>query len=287
MHEVNVDYLAFSHPAKEASFQTDDYKEISGFGFYTHGYEGHLGNRTFFGNPNSRKAYTIMSGTALHNCRVVGWSDRDTVDKALSMGGKISRIDWCITDYIEDSLVTVDDVSEACSKGQVEGTLTKYGWKQISGADVGEPLGIETCYIGAPKRRGKNGIFRAYDKGLELNLDRYLITRLELEERADNAHNSAKRYTEGAEIKQIMNSRLKFKSEAIMNVFEAQAVDISRGQGLIIKDEDEENDARWQWLMKQVVPALRKAVSYDRNNGKGDDRIMKFLYSAGIVRDTD
>lgn len=285
MNEAFVDYLQFSILMREQECLNREEKPISGMGFYSRGYQDKLGTRHYFGNPNSAKALVVMSGIALHNRRVVGWSDQSTLGGVIRNGGKISRLDLAVTDYIEDDLVTVDDVASACEQGQVSGTLTNYGWKQISGADIGEPLGAETCYIGSPKRRGKNGIFRAYDKGLELGICSHIMTRLELEERKTNAHNSAKRIVDGASVKSVIKSRLEFKNERIKALMDAPTIDTSRGDSLIMDDPNEIYERKWLWLMNQVAPALRDAVEFDRKNGIGDDRLMNFLYYAGIVHD--
>lgn len=285
MHEIHLDYLQASITYREDTCRELLHKEVPTTKFYKRGYQDELGVRRYFGNPKSEKALVVYSGVALHNRRVVGWDDRTTVNDILTKGGKITRIDWAITDYIDTHLITPKLISTIFGMGKITGSLADRGASYIAGRKVGAPPKLETFYIGDWQRRGNNGIFRAYDASLnELGLSD-LITRLELEERKDNAHNSAKRYANGASMQSIIKSRLDIRHEQTDRVFEAEPIDISRGDQLKIDSEDEEMDRKWTWLMKQVAPALRKMVEYDRKHGKGDDRMMNFLYSAGIVQD--
>lgn len=283
MIEKYVDYLQYSGFVSEQPLLERGEKKLSGIGFYNRGYEDVLGRKYFFGNPKSKKALVIQTGRSLHNMRVVGYKDRDMIAGVIEKGGNITRLDMAITEYIEDELITTDDISKLCELGKVTGTLVKYGYKQIAGADVGEPLGIETCYIGSPKRRGKNGIFRAYDKGIEMDIGKYMVTRLELEERGKNAHNSAKRLSEGHSIGSVINTRIQFDDNGVNRLFDAKEVDMSRGAQFIESDDIEKQKNRWIWLMKQVAPALRKAVENDRKSGKGDDNLLQFLKIARII----
>lgn len=283
MHELYVDYLQCSHLYREQSCREQGHKEISGTKFYSRGYEDELGRRRYFGNPNSKKCLAVYSGRAMHNMRLAGWGDELIISNLLDVGASVSRIDFAITDYIENDLITPDDVRQSYQDGEITGTLANYGGKVILGQDVGATPNVETFYIGDPKRRGKSGIFRAYDKGIELDIEQFLITRLELEERGENAHNSAKRLASGAKISQLIESRLKFKNKQFERFFDSEPIDISRGEKIVTDGSDEMNDRRWIWLCKQVAPAIRKAIAHDRKRGLGDKRLVQFLEMCGIV----
>lgn len=267
----------------QAFCRDNGHKEIPPLKFYKQGYKDAMGVRRYFGNPNSKKALVVYSGTALHNYRQANWKDRETVQGVLQSSGKVTRIDWAITDYIDTHLVTPKLISTIFRKGHIAGKLADDGANFIAGQKVGAPAKIETFYIGDWSKRGDNGLFRAYDKGIDLGIWSDLITRLELEERKDNAHNSAKRYADGAEIPEIIKSRLKIDHEQTDRLFSAPDIDISRGDQLIIESDDEKMDKKWIWLMKQVAPALRKMVAYERKHRGSDDRILHFLESAGII----
>jgi hypothetical protein len=287
MHEIFVDYLQCSMLYREETCREQKHKDISPTKWYSRGYEDEIGVRRFYGNPKSKKAMIIYSGRALHNMRVAGWDVRERINSILANGGNVTRIDWAITDYVDEFLITPKLVKTLVRQGRVTGTLAKHGGKFIAGQKVGAPQHIETFYIGDQKKRGKSGIFRAYDKGIELGLSQDLITRLELEERGENAHNSAKRYAMRYEIPAIMNTRLQWRHNDFNRVFEAEPIDMSRGEQIQIGDERMQNDKRWQWLEKQVAPALRKAIKNDEKFGLGNERLLQFLESVGIIADND
>lgn len=267
MIESTIDWIQFSTLYREQLCKENDHKEISGFGFYSHGYEDDMGVRRYYGNPNSKKAFVVLSGKTLYNYRALGWDMRDVVEEFLIEGANITRMDLCVTEYIEDNLITVDEISESFQKGEFSGTLTKYGGKQIKGfmpeaPEEWETETTETFYIGSFDRRGKNGIFRAYDKGLELGeFASNLITRLELEERGSNAHNNAKRYANGEKIQDMLNSRITSKSKQWERVIGSDTVDLTRGQQLIKTDEAIKLENRMKWLLNQVAPSLASVIA--------------------------
>lgn len=274
MIEETIDYIQFSSPLRESMLVDRGDKAVSGFGFYTHGYEDAIGVRRFFGNPNSNKCFTIMSGTPLHNMRAMGWNMGDIVEEILMEGANITRIDLCVTEFIEENLITVKEVAESFSRREFTGTLQKYGGMKIVGLHPDAPEDwntetTETFYIGSLKRRGKNGIFRVYDKGLELGgFASEIITRLELEERGENAHNNAKRFVSGKSVSTLLNSRISSKSRQWERVIGSEKVDMSRGQELIKGDEHEAMVKRKIWLLKQVAPALASVIEYDNEFAK-------------------
>lgn len=285
MHEIEIDYLSLSKQYFESICIEEKHEPVAPTKFYNKGYEDALGVRRFFGNPNSSKALIIYSGRALHNYRVMGWSIKDRLENDLKHGAKIGRMDIAITDYIEEDIVTPCDVKDLFVEGKISGTLTKYDGLSISGQKVGAPSKIETFYIGSLKRRGRMGIFRAYDKGVELGLCADIIARLELEERGNNAHNSAKRIVEGASLQSVFASRLKFNSKRTERFFDGEAIDMSRGEAIMKNDDLEKLDRRWDWLLEQVAPALRKAIKDDIKHGVGNKRINKFLQLTGLTNE--
>lgn len=284
MHEIYIDYLQYSIQYREQACIERQEKRINGFSFYSHGYEDEIGTRRYFGNKKSNKALVILSGRALHNQRVVGWSERDMINSILAKGANITRLDIAITDYIDDFLLTPKFVRTMFRKGHITGNLTKYDGKVIIGEKVGAPPRVETFYIGDLSGRGKKGIFRAYDKGLEMNLSPDIIARLELEERGENAHNSAKRYASGIHLQQVIQSRLQFNHSAFDSVFDKEPIDLSRGDQVHSTNEREDNEKRWTWLLTQVAPSLRKTIKEDMKLGNNMDNLARFLEISGILK---
>lgn len=271
MIEVFLDYLQLSLPYREQTCIELEHKKITPIAFYKRGYEDSLGVRRYFGNPKSGKALVIMSGKALHNHRVVGWENEDTVAKYLSDGANITRVDWAVTEYIEDNFITVDEIAKNYLEGEFSGALTAYGGRQIVSlspkTDMKEAeSGVETFYIGNLKNRAKRGIFRAYDKGIELGLvARNIITRIELEEKRENAHNSAKRFADGVDPREIINSRIHCTDDNYQRVMTDKCVNISRGNALLKTDSSIKKDKTKEWLLKQCIPALARAIVDDES----------------------
>lgn len=283
MHEIFVDYIVCSIQVSEKNLVLSGAESVSPIPFYKRGYRDSLGKRYYFGHHKTSNAYVVMGGEYMHNSRVVGWSDRDTIRQIIEDDGIIRRMDIAITDYVEEDLITPACIAEMVRAGGVHGAMAEYGAKTISSV-VGEKYSsVETTYIGDISKRGKKGVFRAYDKGLEMNMDKYMITRLEIEERGDNAHMSAKRFSEGATLTQIIESRLKFDDERMKRLFLEDAIDVSRGDQIISKTDAERMQNRYEWLMNQVAPALAEFSQYERSRGASEDRIMSFLRKGGII----
>jgi len=283
MHTIFIDYLQYSAPFDEDDLIDRHVEIIPPLQFFKRGYKDEIGARYYFGHKKTENAAIVLSGSTMHNQRVIGWEDADFIEGILSEGGKVKRLDIAITDYVDEDLITPSCVVEAFYAQEITGTLSGDGIKFIAGGATEDFPSVETTYIGDLKRRGKRGIFRAYDKGLEMKIAKDIISRLELEERKENAHSSAKRIAGGASLTQVLQSRLQFNSERFKRLFEDEPIDISRGDGLIKESVEEKMNRRWQWLMAQVAPSLREAVEYERKNSASDERIMKFLRKSGII----
>lgn len=283
MHEVYIDYFQYSISYNQRACHERGDKILRPVPFYKIGYQDDIGIRRYFGNPKTKKALVIMSGEALHNQRVIGWGNVSTVSNVLAKGGKVSRMDIAITDHDKEKLITPEVVKESYRNGEIEGTLAKYGCKTIEGVDIGQPDRVETVYIGDMSRRGKSGIFRAYDKGLQLEGVAGQMARLELEERGNNAHMSAKRVADGHDLQSVIETRLKFKGEPFRRVFDGKPIDTSRGQALKIENDDDADDKRWNWLLYQVAPSLKKAIDADAKNMRGNGRMIAFMEKSGIM----
>ena len=268
-----LDYLQLSTPYSELECIKEGYKPLDyPIKFYKRGYIDLLGVRYFFGNPKTNNANLIYSGLALDNIRVVNWNTRDIIGGMIERGAKITRTDWAITEgYAEKASFTVMDIATDYASGNFTGTLAGDTGKLIVGFDTKQldnpSIGAETFYIGDMERRGKRGIFRAYDKGTELGgYARDILTRIELEERKGNAHNSAKRYADNMPIGDIINSRIRSSSEYWTRLTGGNVPEIQRGKQLQpATDESEKLDRRKRWLLQQVAPALASVIASDED----------------------
>lgn len=284
MIERFIDYMQFSARFNERICIEKNYSIVPPVAWYKRGYRNDWGFRLYFGNVKAPNlAFVVASGDTIQNLRNTGKTDAEIISWALEVDAKFTRIDLAVTEWIDESLVTVEDVISWYTKGLCESALAGFAGKIISSVRAGGETEQETFYIGNMKRRSSTGIFRAYDKGIELNIGKYLATRLELEDRGDKAHNTAKRIEKTGDIAGNFRARFNVRSEDFNRLMDADAVDTSRGVGRKNLEEEQENDKRWIWLMNQVAPAMREAISNDLKQGKGIHRAQVFALKSGMI----
>jgi len=281
MIERHLDYLQFSSIISEITCIQNEYSMVTPLKFYKRGYRDEFGSRLYFGNPNSPKALVVMSGQALEAMRGNGFSDQEIIDLGLRHDAQYTRVDLAVTEWVEHDLVQLEDIQTWFTSGLIVSSLVGGGLKEISSISENTGRTVETLYIGDMQKRGKKGIFRAYDKGLEINIGQYLATRLEYEDRGEKAHNSALRLHDTGSISGVFRSRFDVKSSDFERLMDADALTTKRGAGKF-QEEEMENEKRWQWLLKQVAPALKDAIEIERISGNGDGKLNQFLIIAGL-----
>lgn len=285
MIERFVDYFQTSLSLAESAIILKGYKPIPPIRFYKRGYAHPMGFKLYFGNPNSKLANLVASGETMQSLRNDHYLDADILSWALSRGGKVSRLDLAVTEWIEDDLFTLGDVRTWYEQGLIDASLAKYGCKTIASVSKGGGEELQTVYIGDIKSRGKKGIFRAYDKGVEMGLGSEIATRIELELKRENAHSVAKRLADTNDIAGNFRSKFNVASVGFERLMEADAVQVTRGKNLVKQSQEEELSRRWEWLISQVAPALGEAIAADRAAGLGDVRLTEFLQKAGLLKE--
>jgi DNA relaxase NicK len=285
MIERSIDYLQASLLLSESAVIMKGFKPVPPIRFYKRGYLHPKGFRMYFGNPNSNKASVVGSGEVLGSLRNDGYLDAEILDWFLSRDAEISRLDLAVTEWIEDELFTLEDVEKWAKEDLIESTLLSGGIKKISEVFNGGCEEVQTLYIGSMKKRGKKGIFRAYDKGVELGIGAEMITRIELELKRENADATARRLAESNDIAGNFRSRFNVKSPVFERIMDADAVPVVRGKNKAKTPENEALDKRWEWLLSQVAPALSEAIKDDRKAGLGDARLISFMSKAGLIGD--
>lgn len=285
MIERAVDFIAASLWLSEVEIIMRGFQPLPPIQFYKRGYRHPLGFRIYFGNPNSNKANVIASGETMQSLRNDQKLDAEVIEWMLSNGGEISRLDLAVTEWIEEDLVTLEDVKKWFNDGIIESSLTQHGLKSISGNALLGTEHLETLYIGDLKKRGKKGIFRAYDKGIELNIGEYLSTRIELELKREKAHSVAKRLAASNDIAGNFRTHFNVKSKDFERLMDADTVPAVRGKNLVKEEESEEIKRRWDWLLKQVAPSLKDAISLERKQGRGDVMLVKFMEATGLLKE--
>lgn len=252
--EKKIDYLQWSTHEHKFLVSGDYELTKSPNKFYQYCRKYHGGIMVLSGNPNTPKELVIMSGLAcdMYRQQLKIWAKDE-----LENGAKFSRVDLCVT--CDDG--TLLDKFSACMTDRkiVSRRYDIEKSKKIVGLDNN----VETLYVGDLDKRKKKGIFRAYDKGLQLGLD-IELSRFELECKQSVAHSNVKRWINGADIGNMIRHGVDLPNEGwwcdMMGNNEPLPQDIS---DKIKPTEDDENENRWNWLINQVAPALGQAIAKD------------------------
>ncbi len=177
---------------------------------------------------------------------------------ALQRGGKFSRIDLAITvdaleplQHFQEAIAAKDFVSERFEQDEP---------KMIAGVD-----GVaQTIYLGDMKKRGKKGLFRAYNKGLEQGTD-VPTTRFELEIRGKSATVAVRRLLLGLSISELISAVVDLPHHKWWrDIMGAPPETLPRYLGAPPRDM---TGARWHWLVTQVAPALGKLLAIEEMQG--------------------
>lgn len=235
--------------------------------------------------PSSMRGYrqvtTLESGMQIHTGHKTGKplvrmtgracdgvfadvSSSQFFEHMVSMGAKFSRVDWAITQYIDhDGLVLPEHWLQSFANGLTHHPLWERGNNVISSFDRDDrKIKAETVYIGNLRDRAKHGVLRSYDRGLDIDIGRFLIVNTELEEKRDKAHTSAVRHSEGATVGEVFASRVETWDSALLRIINSEPVDTARGKQKAVQD-GEDNVNRWHWLITQVAPSLGKQLATD------------------------
>ena len=208
------------------------------------------GTHIHIGNPNSDKYLVVMSGTA---CTKVG-VDKHYLANIVSCEANITRLDLAMTTNFNFLPLLMNDYKA------IESNLW-YGVKCIADAEYTP----ETIYIGDMKQRGKKGIVRAYNKGLQIGLDLDMF-RLETEYRKKHAKIGAKRIASSETIPSVMNSKFYVKTEWYKKLL-GSTVSTTRFKDITKVDEESPISKKMAWIMKSVLPSLQYVIDYDKVNG--------------------
>jgi len=282
MIERNVDYLQVSCAIKENNCRDNAYAIIPPVPFYKRGYQSPEGVRYYYGNPKTQKALVICSGITLQTLRENGNTDADILQSYASKQAICSRIDLAVTDFIELEFVSLSDVERWWREGKIKSSHTSGGCKEIISVPSEGEKAVQTLYIGDIKKRGSKGLFRAYDKGVEMDLEPFLITRLEIEDRGDKAMSTFKRIADTNDVAGNFRARFDVDDSEFERLMQSPVADITRGQNLQKRDEIEIRNARWHWLIDQVAPAIKQAIEDDAKLQLGQEMLAKFLSKAGL-----
>lgn len=283
--EKHLDYIQASCLIPESAMRASYIQKTNSIAHYSRGYKDETGTRYYFGNPNSKKCLLVLSGVACDEKRNSGYSDSEIVQSIIEKEGNFTRIDHACTVYNSENNFALSELQEAYSQGKIESPLCARGGTIVSKLELDGQSYPETFYIGDLKKRGKKGIFRAYDKGAQLEITRQILMRLELEERGTNAHQSAMRIAEGASVGAIFKARFNIDTPKFQAIFDEPSVKIQRGKSKKEEEEMSEDEKRWKWLIEQVAPTLKKAIELERLPIGSSKNLTRFIAAAGLRRE--
>lgn len=250
--EKVIDYLQFTSPEIPDFLSGVPYPTKSPMPFYREMFEYDCGTRIFFGNVNSDKYLVQMAGNACNRHRMTEFTGR--LEMVLFANCHFSRIDLAVTVEGRESL---EKFRQAVRDGDVKSErFGVEGSKVISDA-VGD---TETVYVGDLKKRGRNGVFRAYDKGRDLGIEA-MLTRFELEVRAKRADTVVKRLLAGFDMGDLIRAVVDIPgAEWWSEIMGSKSEELPR---YLPEKLNDPVGRRWRWLMKQVAPSLAKLILID------------------------
>lgn len=259
---VSIDYLQYTLPT--LPHQEDELTEVSKLANYKYGFKvSECGTRYYTGHNKSEKVLVVESGDTVRWWRRHE-DERQRISRLLDQGATFSRVDiavdaMCMPPYV---IPTAKMVADWCEDGLIVSSHAAYGAKTVYDATTRTH---ETCYVGDKKNRGKKGIFRAYDKGIESGkIDNHWM-RYELELKRDNAKMATTRYLD-YDLESIFRAKFDIRHDIWQSIFDSEPLDVSRGDN-ITRDKSLDSAKRWAWLIEQVAPALGRSIAIDVAGG--------------------
>lgn len=260
-YEVKVDYL--QHTAQEA-YTLRGADEIPPIPFYKKGYRAPDGVRFYHGNPKTDKWLVIASGWACDQIRKE-ISIPQYLGNVIESGCNISRIDIAcdVLAGVEDDglFFSVDRMIEMWQSKKMQNKHVSKKPKLISSIDDRTFIS-ETFSLGI-ENRGRTGMLRVYDKGIESECLAEWVTRIEIEERKKYAHRVATHLVDKP-IEGVFKAKFDVLDNDWQSLFDKPMADLTRGKEKdAVKSEKEKRDATWEWLIEKVAPTVGRSLACD------------------------
>jgi len=278
----DLDYISCSASFKESAFWNEAFKPCKPVAFYKRGYEDALGAKFFFGSHKTDRAFIVLAGKALANYRDAGRQDPDTLAWLIGRDATFGRLDIAITDMTVGENIQVSAAQTWFESKLIESPLVARGATFISGYAWDDTPVVQTYYVGDLKKRGDVGIFRAYDKSLDIGIGNGIITRIELEIRKEKSNSVAKRLAKDFDLSGNFRASFNVKSQDFERLMDAPVANVKRGLGIARLDQDDKDDKRWAWLLDVVSKSLNDAILSDNKRGLGSERLKSFLAKSGF-----
>jgi hypothetical protein len=207
----------------------------------------------------------VMSGKPLQWIRDHIMTDTELVADMMQFG-VISRIDIAVTSMPDDGSeheLQPHKIMELCRDGLLVSKLKP-------AKEIAENGNTETKYIGNPQKRRR--LFRAYDKGIQLDLDEYKKREIRYElETGMNAHVVGKMVASSQDIGAIIRRYVDFPHNevwiSIMGAASSELKHTDTGERDINAHEREalERQAKWLWLNESIAPMIARLINANRD----------------------
>ena len=250
--DKRVDYLQYTSDVVPRFLGSEFLRRRSPLPFYKACQEYPCGTLMYYGNVNSEKYLIQMPGRACEEYTVKG--ELLPLKTCFDYGGRVSRLDLAVTAEGNENL---EKFRIAVGNDMVLSDRFENDAPKLICSKDGS---VETVYVGSLKNRGKKGIFRAYDKGLESGLAAN-FSRFELEIRRKPATTAARRLNIGHDIGDIIRNVIDIPGdEWWVDMMGAKSEKLPSFKG---EPETDPIARRWHWLCEQVAPALAKLILLD------------------------
>lgn len=258
-----VDYLtATSHDAKLAPFSTKLYQKITPINHAYDFAEMHISGMIHMWHSRNKKLghHYVLSGKPLAWVRENMMTDTELVSEFMKFAD-VSRIDIAVTSMPDDGSeheLQPHKIMEMCRDGKLVSRLKP-------AKEIAENGNTETKYIGNPRKRRR--LFRAYDKGVQLDLDEYKRREIRYElETGMNANVIARMLIAGNDIGAIIRRYVDFPtSEVWCGIMGAANSELKHETGELPIDAHEmerlQRAAKWVWLNDSIAPMIARLLS--------------------------
>lgn len=270
--EFNIDYLVYNTPKINPAVFALGELQPSGGNYKYKRVCMRSGAIIQHGNKKTDLFHVILGGTAISKLDI---PVSTLIESEIEGGSTFSRIDLCCTQYIdEQGLILPSEIMELYRQNRIVSTWSNYGCKALVNASIPSehrvldlPEHAETVYVGSWDRRAKHGIFRGYDKGVQLNIEPYLITRFECEIKRQSAQSVVKSLVAGDSIQACFRAKFDVLEHSqwddMFSSMPPSDLMTGKAKSDIVTDEDIKIAKRWAWLIEQVAPSLGRAMAHD------------------------
>lgn len=284
-----IDYLTFtSHNPENVPFATKLYQMVKPVNPAYNQCEIHQSGMFHMWNENRPQLghHYIMQGKCLDWIREHMMTEIELINKVLNHGD-ISRIDLAVTSMPADGSeheLQPHGIMELCKQGLLRSKLKPNN-------EVARDGETQTKYIGNPMKRRR--LFRAYDKGIQMNLDDFKKREIRYELETGKGGNVVGRMVAaGNDIGAIIRRYVDFpSSEVWVNILGADNSVLKHETGEVKLDAIEamrlERLAKWLWLNESIAPMIKKLlnenISIDNISNYENEQLAEFKKLSGML----